>query len=200
MAAVNSTMQDLGTAAAQFALPDVTLPSEIGLATQENLVTLSDATSKPVLIMFICNHCPYVIHMIEPLVRLANEAQLNGFAVFAISANDAQNYPQDSPSAMAKFAQRYGFEFPYLFDQSQQVAKAFEAACTPDFYVYDAAHRLVYRGQLDSSRLGNGQAITGADLARGLSAAANRTTPPDKQIPSVGCNIKWRAGNEPDYF
>ena len=185
MPAVESTMQALGSAATNFQLPDV--------SKEGALVSLESAHGKPVLIMFICNHCPYVIYMIEALVAMANQAYQDGFFVAAISSNDVEKYPQDSPEKMSEFAQQYGFKFPYLYDQSQAVAKAYEAACTPDFYVYDDDHKLVYRGQFDASRPGNNHALTGADLAAGQLAAKNGSAPPSQQTPSIGCTIKWRT-------
>jgi hypothetical protein len=138
--------------------------------------------------------------MVAPLVALANQAQRDGAAVFAISSNDVQNYPQDAPDKMDEFASRHGFEFPYLYDESQQVAKHYGAACTPDFYVYDDQHKLVYRGQFDDSRPGNAKRVTGHDLGAGVTAAMTAAVPPEIQVPSIGCSIKWRAGNEPNYF
>lgn len=192
MAAVASTMRELGTLAADFSLPDVT--------NRNSVCALSAATDKPVLLMFICNHCPYVLHLIDQLVPLANQAQDDGFAVFAIASNDIEAYPQDAPPEMRKFAKQHGFKFPYLFDASQEIAKAYGAACTPDFFVYSRAHRLQYRGQMDNSRPSNTHAVTGADLNAALSAVLANKSTVDKQVPSIGCNIKWRPGNEPDYF
>jgi len=192
MVAVLSTMQDLGSLAKPFSLPDVT--------DDDRLVLLESVTNQALLLMFICNHCPYVIHVIAELVELANRAKQKGFAVIAISSNDVQNYPQDGPEAMNTFARQYGFEFPYLYDESQDIAKAYGAACTPDFFVYDSNHRLQYRGQMDDSRPGNGKLVTGADLQAALDSIRGGRVPSDKQTPSMGCNIKWRAGNEPDYF
>ena len=192
MTAVASTMQNLGSNAAGFELPDVREDMRI--------TPLQNFAGQPLLIMFICNHCPFVIHMIERLTALANQSQHDGVAVFAISSNDIQNYPQDAPHKMMEFASQHGFEFPYLYDESQQVAKLYGAACTPDFFVYDGQHRLVYRGQLDDSRPGNTKVVTGNDLSAGLTAAINAAAPPAIQVPSIGCNIKWRAGNEPNYI
>lgn len=191
MAAVNSTMQTLGSQAPRFRLNNI-----VGGA----LVSLDDFSDKPLLVMFICNHCPYVIHLIEPLSQLANAAQANGFGVVAICSNDAESYPQDGPKPMREFAANYGFEFPYLFDESQELAKAYGAACTPDFFVYDAQHKLQYRGQMDASRPSNSLPVNGADLSAALAAVANNEAPSLDQVASIGCNIKWRAGNAPDYF
>ena len=180
-------MLDLGTAA-----PDFTLPEPV----TGNQVSLSAQRGKPVLVVFSCNHCPYVLHIIDAFVELANGAQRRGLGVFMISANDVTGYPQDGPQPMAEFARKHDFEFPYLYDESQQVAKAYRAACTPDFFLFDAQHRLVYRGQFDSSRPGNSAPVDGADLRTAIDAVCAGASLPVEQIPSVGCNIKWRAGNE----
>jgi thiol-disulfide isomerase/thioredoxin len=192
MAAVHSTMRTLETLAPAFNLPDTR---------QINTnVSLYDLSGKPMVVMFICNHCPYVIHIVERLVAIGNYAVSMGFGVVAINANDAQAYPQDGPEEMAKFAREYGFDFPYLFDQSQSVAHAYAAACTPDFYVYDAAHRLKYRGQMDGSRPGSLHDVTGDDLSAAINAVHRDERVNPQQTPSIGCNIKWQTGNEPDYF
>jgi hypothetical protein len=150
--------------------------------------------------MFICNHCPYVIHIAERMTELANDALKKGFAVVAISANDALNYPQDGPVAMSQFARRYGFNFPYLYDESQQITKAYEAACTPDFFVFDANCLLQYRGQMDGARPGNLVEVTGDDLAAAINAVHSGHATNSHQVASIGCNIKWKEGNQPDYF
>jgi len=191
MVAVQSTMQAIGSAAANFSLPDVQTTQHISLSSKEG---------KPLLVMFICNHCPFVVHIAERMVEIGNQAAKDGFAVVAISSNDVENYPQDGPDAMALFAQEHGFEFPYLYDESQAVAKAYGAACTPDFFIYDANHALQYRGQMDSSRPGNGEDVTGSDLSAALIAVKSGVVTSDNQVPSIGCNIKWKAGNAPDYF
>ena len=191
MVAVTSTMQDLGTPACEFCLPDTISGEKFNLRGNQN---------KPLLIMFICNHCPFVIHLIEPLVALANQAQRDGFFVAAISSNDIEHYPQDAPERMTEFAKQYGFEFPYLYDQSQSVAKSYQAACTPDFFVYDEQHKLKYRGQMDSSRPNNQLAVTGDDLSGAINAVKQGTQVVQEQAPSIGCNIKWKLGNEPEYF
>ncbi|MFT6408834.1 MAG: peroxiredoxin [Arenicella sp.] len=192
MAAVHSTMQPLGTAAPEFCLPDTRQNS--------SSVSLSDLQSKPLLVMFICNHCPYVIHVVERMAEIANAAVDQGFAVVAISSNDVDYYPQDGPAEMADFAAQYRFDFPYLYDQSQAVAKAFNAACTPDFFVYDADHKLKYRGQMDASRPASSQAVNGAELSTAINAVIDGRALNQTQTPSIGCNIKWKAGNEPDYY
>lgn len=189
MVAASSTMQNLGSSAYSFELPDV--------ANTNTLVRLADYVDQPVLLMFICNHCPYVIHIIEPLVKIANSAQQQGFAVFAICSNDAQAYPQDSPENMAIFADTYGFEFPYCYDQSQSVAKDYAAACTPDFYIYDRNHQLSYRGQMDASRPGNDVIPNGNELKAALDNVLTGTPVAQQQTASVGCSIKWSPDNQP---
>ena len=191
MAAASSTMQDLGGSAYSFELPDTT--------SNNALVSLSHYVDKPLLLMFICNHCPFVIHIIEPLVTLANSAQQQGFGVIAICANDAQAYPQDSPENMAIFAQQYGFEVPYCYDKSQATAKAYGAACTPDFFIYDRAHKLSYRGQMDASRPGNDVLPEGRELQAALDSVFNDDPVTIEQTPSIGCSIKWLPGNQPNY-
>ena len=176
-------MQELGTALPIFSLPDVVTGTQVGSA---------DFLQQPCLIMFVCNHCPYVIHLMTELSALANDYQSKGFAVLAISSNDAQNYPQDGPQQMKLFAQQYGFSFPYAYDESQQVARDFGAVCTPDFFVFDANHRLVYRGQMDGSRPSNNSPVSGVDLRAALDAVLDARAPNDGQIASIGCNIKWK--------
>jgi peroxiredoxin len=183
-------MPDLGTPAPDFDLTD----------TRGERVQRSDFQGMPLLVMFICNHCPYVKHLNEHLAQLTRRYLERGVAVVGISANDPVSYPQDSPERMAREAEEVGYDFPYLFDATQEVAKAYRAACTPDFFLYDGDHRLIYRGQYDASRPGNGLPVTGRDLAAALDAVLEGTEPPGEQIPSVGCNIKWRAGNTPDYY
>ncbi len=192
MVAVPSTMKALGSVAPDFTLSDTINGDE--------RISLSDASDKPVLLMFICNHCPFVIHIVEEMVGLGNWAQEQGCAVFAISANDVQAYPQDGPEPMAAFAKQYGMEFPYLYDETQEVAKAYGAACTPDFYLYDGNHRLQYRGQMDGARPNNTAPNDGADLRSAVEDVLSGKMPNESQIPSIGCSIKWRHGNEPDYF
>lgn len=184
-------MLDIGTAA-----PDFTLPDCIG----GKAVSLSDYAGKPLLVVFSCNHCPYVLQILDSFTLFGNQAQGRGLAIVMISANDSVGYPDDSPEKMAVLARQYGFEFPYLVDESQQVAIAYQAACTPDFFLFDAAHRLVYRGQYDAARPGNDAAVTGRDLKAAVAALLEDKAIPGHQLPSMGCNIKWRAGNEPDYF
>ncbi len=191
MAQTPSTMLDIGTQAPDFSLPDT-----VG----GNLVNLSDFAGKPLLVVFSCNHCPYVLHILDSFTAFANSVQQRGLAVVMISANDVAGYPDDSPEKMAALAAGSGFEFPYLYDESQQVAIAYRAACTPDFFLFDAGHRLVYRGQYDSARPGNDIKVDGNDLRSAVDALLSGAEVSAQQIPSVGCNIKWRAGNEPDYF
>jgi peroxiredoxin len=191
MAAVTSIMLPLGTEAPAFQLPD----------TQGKTISISDFRDAPaLLVVFMCNHCPYVKHIRESLVELVKEYQAKGVAVVAINANDVDAYPEDSPELMARDAETYGYTFPYLYDQTQQVARAYKAACTPDFFLFDRDRRLVYRGQIDSSRPGNDKPLSGEDLRAALEAvlAGGRISP--QQKPSMGCNIKWKPGNEPDYF
>jgi peroxiredoxin len=191
MAAVTSIMLPLGTEAPAFQLPD----------TQGKTISISDFRDAPaLLVVFMCNHCPYVKHIRESLVELVKEYQAKGVAVVAINANDVDTYPEDSPELMARDAETYGYTFPYLYDQTQQVARAYKAACTPDFFLFDRDRRLVYRGQIDSSRPGNDKPLSGEDLRAALEAvlAGGRISP--QQKPSMGCNIKWKPGNEPDYF
>ena len=152
------------------------------------------ATGKPgTLVMFVCNHCPYVVHIRKELGRVANAAMEKGFAVVAINSNDIETYPQDGPTAMASLARDEGWRFPFLFDETQEVAKAFDAQCTPDLYVFDAAGKLAYRGQFDDSRPSNGKPVTGRDLRAAIDAVAAGRAPSSDQVPSVGCSIKWKG-------
>jgi peroxiredoxin len=191
MARTPSQMLPLGTLAPEFSLPDPDGASH----------SLDDAAgSRAYLIMFICNHCPFVKHVADELARLGRDYQDKGVAVFAINSNDVSSHPADAPDKMKEEAAARGYTFPYLLDEDQRVAKAYEAACTPDFYVFDGDRRLVYRGQLDGSRPDNGVPVDGADLRGALDAAlAGEPVSPD-QVPSLGCNIKWKPGNEPAYF
>ncbi|MFO7775782.1 MAG: thioredoxin family protein [Candidatus Hydrogenedentota bacterium] len=190
MVATASTMMPLGTEAPPFSLPD----------TEGKTVALSDYEgSKGYLIMFICNHCPYVKHVQHELARLGKEYQDKGVAVIAINSNDVANYPDDSPEKMAEEVKTQGYTFPYLYDETQEVAKAYGAACTPDFFLFDENKKLVYRGQLDDSRRGNDKPVTGADLRAALDAVLAGKPVPEEQKPSMGCNIKWKPGNQPSY-
>jgi peroxiredoxin len=186
-----STMLPLGTAAPEFALPDTT----------GKTVSLADFSDAPaLLVMFICNHCPYVKHVAAGMAKLVKEYQARGVAAVGINANDVDNYPDDAPAKMAEEVKSRGYTFPYLCDETQETAKAYRAACTPDFYVFDQGRRLVYRGQMDDSRPESGLPVTGADLRAALDAVLARKPVTEKQRPSLGCNIKWKQGNEPEYF
>ena len=189
MAAVSSTMLPIGTQAPAFRLPD----------TEGRMVSLDDfRDARGLLVVFLCNHCPYVKHIRARLAELGKELQDRGFGVVGINANDVTRYAEDSPARMAEEVRDAGYTFPYLYDESQDVAKAYRAACTPDFFLFDRAGRLTYRGQMDDSRPGNGKAITGADLLAAVEATlAGRAIPEQGQRPSLGCSIKWRPGNEP---
>jgi peroxiredoxin len=191
MVAVNSTMLALGTKAPGFRLPDI----------NGRLVALQDFDQAPaLLVVFICNHCPYVKHLRSGLAQLARDYHPRGVAMVGISSNDVANYPADSPAKMAEEAKAAGYIFPYLYDETQEVAKVYRAACTPDIYLFDHNQRLVYRGQFDDSRPGNGVPVTGKDLRAALDALLEGKTVPSTQKPSIGCNIKWKPGNEPGYF
>lgn len=192
MARTPSTMPDLGAPAAPFALPDAVTGRTVSLDTLP--------AGAPLLVMFICNHCPFVKHIAAELARIGRDFQPRGLAIVAINSNDIANYPDDSPERMKEEAAAQEYTFGYLFDESQEVARAYRAACTPDFFLYDARRRLVYRGQLDASRPGNGIPVTGSDLRAAIDTVLAGGTPSPQQTPSIGCNIKWKAGNEPDYF
>lgn len=186
-----STMLPLGTPAPDFALPDV----------NDKTVKLADFKgSAGLLVVFMCNHCPFVIHLAEALAAFGKEYQAKGLAMVGISANDTEKYPADSHDKMALEAEARGYTFPYLYDETQDVAKAYRAACTPDFFLFDADHKLVYRGQFDSSRPDSGVKPTGEDLRAACDAVIAGKKPSEKQLPSIGCNIKWKPGAEPDYF
>jgi len=187
-----STMMPLGTKMPDFELMDVVTGQKVSPA------QFSD--KQLLLIMFICRHCPYVQHVKKELVKLANDYKDKGVGVIAISSNDAEAFPEDAPESLKEMALQEGFPFPLLYDEMQDVAKVFTAACTPDFFVFDRERKLVYRGQLDDSRPDNGKPVTGADLRAALDAVLSRLPVNQDQKPSSGCNIKWKAGNEPDYF
>jgi len=191
VARVPSTMLELGTVAPDFALLE---------PASGNTVSLSDFSGKPLVVVFICNHCPFVKLIADKMAETAAEFQRQGVGFVAINSNDVANYPDDSPEKMVEFINEYSAAFPYLFDETQEVAKAYRAACTPDFYLFDAAHKLAYRGQFDAARPGNEQPVTGADLRAAVNAVLAGQPATEAQIPSLGCNIKWKAGNEPDYF
>jgi len=186
-----STMLPLGTQAPDFSLMNV----------DATTVSLSDFAGAPaLLIIFMCNHCPFVKHVADELAQLASEYQARGAAVVAISSNDVSSHPADSPEQMVAEAEERGYTFPYLYDETQEVAKAYRAACTPDFYVFDRDQRLAYRGQMDSSRPNSGIPVTGQDLRMALDFVLAGKPVSDDQMPSIGCNIKWKVGSEPDYF
>jgi peroxiredoxin len=187
--AVPSTMTALGSEAPPFTLPDVTTGKEVRL---EDV-----AGHRGLLVMFICRHCPYVAHVREGLAHMANDYADAELGIVAISPNDPAEYPEDAPESLAEEARTAGYRFPYLFDDTQDVAKAYGAACTPDFFLYDADRRLVYRGQFDGSRPGNGIPVTGEDLRGAIDAVLEGRPVAEDQRPSVGCSIKWRPGNEP---
>ncbi len=191
MVMTSSTMMPLGTKAPDFSLPDP----------DGKLFARDDFKDAPVLlVIFMCNHCPYVKHIREGLAAFGRDYQKRGAAVVGINANDSGTYPADSPPMMAEEARTFGYTFPYLYDDSQEVAKAYRAACTPEFYLFDAEQKLVYRGQFDASRPGNDVPVTGDDLRAAMDAVLAGSPVPADQTPSIGCNIKWKAGNAPDYF
>ncbi|MCA9312197.1 MAG: thioredoxin family protein [Phycisphaerales bacterium] len=192
MARTPSTMlMEIGEAAPDFALPDTQSNHEVTLDSLRGTNAL--------VVMFICNHCPYVKHLREALATFGRDMAAANVAVVAINSNDVQNYPDDRPELMAREAEEAGYTFPYLYDESQEVAKAYRAACTPDFFLFDAEFRLAYRGQFDDSRPGNEEPVTGASLRRAVEAVLQGDPVPASR-PSLGCNIKWRAGREPAYL
>lgn len=186
-----STMMPLGTTAPDFSLPE----------TDGGTVSLADfRENKALVVVFMCNHCPYVKHIAEQLKLLSDEYMQHGVAVVGINSNDVENYPEDNFDAMKSEKEQRGYAFPYALDADQAVAISYGAACTPDFFVFDNENKLVYRGQLDSSRPGSEIAVTGIDLRGALDETLAGRTAAIEQKPSIGCNIKWKAGNEPDYF
>ena len=189
MAATESQMLELGTSAPAFSLPDYDGKSH-------SLADSADAY----LVMFICNHCPFVKHVSRELATIGRDYGDKGVAIYAINSNDIDKYPQDGPEAMKQNALDNGYTFPYLLDEDQSVAKAYRAACTPDFFVFDANRSLVYRGQLDGSRPSNDVPVDGSDLRAALDAVLAKQAVGADQAPSIGCNIKWKPGNEPDYY
>jgi len=192
MAETPSTMLPLGTSLPRFSLGDAVSGREISDQDFKDHAAL--------VVMFICNHCPFVKHVVDELGQLGRDYVQRGVGIVAINSNDVRNYPQDGPEHMKALAEREGWEFPYLLDSTQQVAREFRAACTPDFYVFDAEQRLVYRGQLDDSRPGSGRPVTGRDLRAALDAVLAGEAVPEAQVASLGCNIKWTPGNAPDYY
>lgn len=187
-----STMLALGTQAPDFSLPDVVTGNTISLKTFTG--------KKGLLVMFICRHCPYVQHIKEGLAQLGRDYALKELGIVAISANDAANYPDDAPAGLKEFAAEMKFSFPLCYDETQKTAHDYSAACTPDFFLFDARRRLAYRGQMDDSRPGNGKPVTGKDLRAAIDAVLAGLQPSKDQTASIGCNIKWKIGNEPDYF
>lgn len=191
MALTDSTMMPLGTKAPDFTLTNVITGEE---------VSLSDFShKKALLVMFICQHCPYVKHVEDEIAQIGQDYQDKDLSIVAISSNDTDSHPADSPQHLKQQAEELGFNFPYLFDQDQVIAKKYTAACTPDFFLFDQNRELVYRGQLDDSRPGNNIPITGEDLREAIDAVLNDQQVPQQQKPSSGCNIKWKPSNQPDY-
>ena len=192
MALTESTMLSLGTEAPKFQLPDHVTGDTVGIDTF--------AGEKGLLVMFICNHCPFVKHVQDELARLGKDYADKLLGIVAITSNDVPNFPDDSPEKSKQLAEKLGFTFPYCYDESQEIAKAYTAACTPDFFLFDESRKLTYRGQLDDSRPENGKPITGSDLRGAIDAVLAGQPVIADQKPSVGCNIKWKVGNEPAYF
>ncbi|HEX9619242.1 MAG TPA: thioredoxin family protein [Polyangiaceae bacterium] len=190
MARTPSQMLELGTQLPAFSLRDTV---------SDRTVSSTELDGSTAVVAFICNHCPFVVHIQSELSAFGRDCEEKGVKVVAISANDVTSHPEDGPAKMAERAREVGYAFPYLFDETQAVAQAFRAACTPDFYVFDRNGKLAYRGQFDSSRPGNGIAVTGEDLRAAVEAVAAGRAPAGDQKPSIGCNIKWRKGNEPGY-
>jgi thiol-disulfide isomerase/thioredoxin len=191
MARTLSTMLELGTPAPDFSLPE---------PTTGNTFSPKDFVGKPLVVIFWCNHCPFVKHIAARVGALADSYLPQDVAFVAITSNDVEFKPEDGTDKMPAFIEEYGIHFPYLYDESQAIAKAYRAACTPDFYLFDADHRLAYRGQFDDSRPGNDAPVTGADLEDAIKALLANLSVPEEQKASLGCNIKWKPDNEPDYF
>ncbi len=199
MALTESTMMKLGTPAPDFSLPNI----------DGTTVSKQDFAGKPMLVMFICNHCPYVKHIATELARIGNDYRAEGIGLVGIQSNDVEAYPDDSPELMKVESETHGYPFPYLYDATQQVALAYTAACTPDFFLFDAAHELKYRGRLDETRPtrissgvydSTGNEANGKELRAAIDAVLAGEDPDSKQLPSLGCNVKWKPGNEPSYF
>lgn len=184
MAQTLSNMLPLGTIAPDFNLPATNFDGNFTFNNCEG--------AKGTLVIFMCNHCPFVLHVMDEIIRIANDYQVQGLGIVAISSNDIEKYPQDNPENMSKFAFENKMNFPYLFDESQEVAKNYDAACTPDFYLFDQQSKLVYRGQLDDSRPNNGIVVSGSDLRSAIEGVINNKTINENQKPSIGCNIKWK--------
>ena len=192
MVMVSSTMLELGTPAPAFSLPDVVSGETITLDTF--------AGKSALVVMFICQHCPFVKHVQDEIARLGQDYVPKNVGILAISSNSVQTHPQDGPENLKAMAETLNFNFPYCFDETQEVAKAYTAACTPDFFVFDGDRKLVYRGQLDDSRPGNDTPVTGKDLRAAIDTVLAGQSVSPEQKPSIGCNIKWTPGNEPEYF
>lgn len=192
MALTPSTMLPLGTPAPDFSLPDVVSGQTVSLSDFDN--------KKALLVMFICRHCPYVQHVKKEITKISSDYSQKGLEIVAVSSNDINVYPEDGPESLKEMAEEEGFNFPYLFDESQEVAKAYTAACTPDIFLFGKERELVYRGQLDDSRPGNNVPLTGKDLRAAINAVLVDKTVDPNQKPSTGCSIKWKPGNEPVYF
>ena len=192
MVLVKSQMVPLGSPMPEFSLPDVT--------TGQLMSSQQLTGQRGTLVMFICRHCPYVQHVKHELKRLADDYQPQGINLIAISANDAEHYPEDAPESLAEFASQMHYPFVLLYDQDQSIAQAFRAMCTPDFFLYDSQGKLFYRGQLDDSRPGNNLPVTGKDLRQAIDALLADENPPEPQKPASGCSIKWKPGNQPDYW
>ncbi|MES0491490.1 MAG: thioredoxin family protein [Leptospirales bacterium] len=190
MSLTPSTMIPLGSAMPEFSLPEPVTGNMVGSAN----IKPDHAT----LVMFICNHCPYVVHLADHISMLASDFSQRPLTVFGINSNNVETHPADSPENMIGEATHRGYIFPYLFDETQQVAQTFGAVCTPDFFLYDKNRKLIYRGQFDDSRPGNGKPVTGVDLREAINATLDDEPVSENQVPSIGCNIKWKAGNEPD--
>lgn len=192
MVLVNSTMRSLGSSAPEFSLPNVMDGKSYGLK--------DFAGKKALLIMFICRHCPYVVHVQDELAKLGKDYAAKDLAIVAISSNDAEKHQDDAPEKLKEFAENLSFNFPLLYDETQAVAKEYTAACTPDFFLYDSGRKLTYRGQLDGSRPKSNIPVTGEDLRQAIDCVLGDKTVSADQKPSAGCNIKWKPGNEPSYF
>lgn len=192
MAKTPSTMLELGTPAPAFSLPEPATGKQVSLE--------DFSGAQALLVTFMCNHCPFVKHLQHQLSDLIKEFQPKGLAAVGISSNDVDTHPDDAPELMAEEVRRLGYTFPYLYDETQEVAKAYHAACTPDFYLFDKDQKLVYRGQFDDSRPGNNLPVNGQDMRAAVEAVLSGATPDPEQKPSLGCNIKWKSGSEPAYY
>jgi peroxiredoxin len=191
MVATPSTMIPIGTKAPSFELLNVTDQKTIGIKQDESVGHL---------VAFVCNHCPFVIHLLEHFTKYFNQLEREEISVYLISSNNVEKYPADSPSKMRELSITNGFRFPYLYDENQSIAKGYKAACTPDFFLFDEELSLYYRGRYDESRPGNGLSVNGCDLKDAMDGLIRGDAPPELQYPSMGCNVKWKPGNEPDYF